>query len=199
MNIYVKHMCSRCLCKTMWSNLSLSYIHYALFQGGMRVTPEGYGHMTQMLLGLANGKVILTLEVSIMLCTIQYLETGCAGQTFWLFPHFLFAGWLQFDLDFWVYGYVYVSTFRSPMSTTPTIRRLPQVSRFYPLANITRHINVTAVYQSLSLIAIHTLVISLGQTYGHQLTWVDSISGLTNHVSLTQWNDRRDLTFLWYY
>ncbi len=29
----------------------------------MCVTPEGYGHMTQMLLGLANGRVILTLEV----------------------------------------------------------------------------------------------------------------------------------------
>ena len=33
------------------------------FQGGCRITPEGYAQMTHMLKGLANGKVIMALEV----------------------------------------------------------------------------------------------------------------------------------------
>ena len=33
------------------------------FQGGCKLTPVGYGHMTHMLSGLANGRVILVLEV----------------------------------------------------------------------------------------------------------------------------------------
>jgi len=33
-------------------------------QGGCLVTPSGYGHMTHMLSSLANGRVVLVLEVS---------------------------------------------------------------------------------------------------------------------------------------
>ena len=40
--------------------------HLARFvlQGGYRLMPECYAHMTHMLSGLANGRVVLALEVS---------------------------------------------------------------------------------------------------------------------------------------
>ncbi|XP_074645716.1 protein deacetylase HDAC6-like isoform X2 [Tubulanus polymorphus] len=54
--------------------------------GGFKVTPEGYAHMTHMLMGLANGKVILALEggynlqsisESMAMCTSTLLGDAC--------------------------------------------------------------------------------------------------------------------------
>ena len=36
---------------------------FVLLQGGCKITPVGYGHMTHMLSSLANGRVIIVLEV----------------------------------------------------------------------------------------------------------------------------------------
>ena len=47
----------------------------------MRVTPEGYGHMTQMLLGLAEGKVILVLEVGFLILLGYILSVLCSLRT----------------------------------------------------------------------------------------------------------------------
>ena len=39
------------------------YLAYVFTQGGCRVSPVGYAHMTHMLSSLAAGKLILVLEV----------------------------------------------------------------------------------------------------------------------------------------
>nr|KAG5705614.1 hypothetical protein BaRGS_034812 [Batillaria attramentaria] len=46
------------------------------FLGGYKVTPECYGHMTHMLSGLANGKVVLALESQFTSLLLNYLLAG---------------------------------------------------------------------------------------------------------------------------
>ncbi|XP_055881902.1 histone deacetylase 6-like isoform X3 [Biomphalaria glabrata] len=47
--------------------------------GGYAVTPAGYAHMTHMLMGLANGRVILTLEGGYNLKTISECMAACTS------------------------------------------------------------------------------------------------------------------------
>ncbi|KAH9510049.1 Histone deacetylase 6 [Bulinus truncatus] len=47
--------------------------------GGYSVTPAGYAHMTHMLMGLANGKVILALEGGYNLKTISECMAACTS------------------------------------------------------------------------------------------------------------------------
>lgn len=46
--------------------------------GGCRTSPECYGHMTSLLSGLADGRVVLALEGGYNLTTISYCMTLCA-------------------------------------------------------------------------------------------------------------------------
>ncbi|XP_064091423.1 uncharacterized protein LOC135205071 isoform X2 [Macrobrachium nipponense] len=46
--------------------------------GGCQVTPECYGHMTKLLMQLAEGKVVIALEGGYNLNTISYCMTMCA-------------------------------------------------------------------------------------------------------------------------
>ncbi|XP_045138133.1 histone deacetylase 6-like isoform X3 [Portunus trituberculatus] len=46
--------------------------------GGCRTSPECYGHMTSLLAGLAEGRVVLALEGGYNLTTISYCMTLCA-------------------------------------------------------------------------------------------------------------------------
>ena len=41
-----------------------SEILYFFFQGQCDVTPEGYHHLTKLLTNVANGKIIIVLEVN---------------------------------------------------------------------------------------------------------------------------------------
>ena len=56
--------------------VSWNFIKHVCFQGGLHVSPEGYGHMTHMLSGLAGGRVITVLEVrtvlTIIVCNALY-------------------------------------------------------------------------------------------------------------------------------
>ena len=48
-----------------WAAIAYTYSIVLLHtQGGLSVSPEGYGHMIQMMLGLAGGRLITVLEVS---------------------------------------------------------------------------------------------------------------------------------------
>ena len=46
------------------SAFPLSLTAARTLQGRYKVTPEGYAHMTSMLRGIANGKMVVALEVS---------------------------------------------------------------------------------------------------------------------------------------
>lgn len=46
--------------------------------GGCRITPEGYAHMTHMLMGLAEGKVAVVMEGGYNLRTISRSFAACA-------------------------------------------------------------------------------------------------------------------------
>lgn len=55
-------------CKDVLSNSRVSLHHIILkvafdLQGLCDVTPEGYHHLTRMLMNLANGRVVIVLEV----------------------------------------------------------------------------------------------------------------------------------------
>lgn len=44
--------------------------------GGCQVSPEGYAHLTHLLMGLANGRIILILEVTLG-------PSSCGGRVVW--------------------------------------------------------------------------------------------------------------------
>lgn len=55
--------------------------------GECLVSPAGYAHMTHMLAGLANGRMVVALEVSIILKCIQLwilTSSGHRGGTIWI-------------------------------------------------------------------------------------------------------------------
>ena len=68
--------------------ISVYYMCDLLLQGGCKLTPAGYGHMTHMLSALANGRVILVLEVRttfvILHCLLLIVEyQGWMQQCYW--------------------------------------------------------------------------------------------------------------------
>ena len=59
--------------------LVVSSINLCETQGGLDISPEGYGHMTQMLLGLAGGRVIMVLEVKSYYLPIKIVSVKILG------------------------------------------------------------------------------------------------------------------------
>lgn len=57
--------------------------------GGCHLSPEGYAHLTHLLMGLASGRIILILEVtpSVPLSTLEVVGKTCSPV--------LAASWLQ--------------------------------------------------------------------------------------------------------
>ena len=55
--------------------LKAFFIQFSLTQQGLcDVTPEGYHHLTRMLMNLANGRVVIVLEVLYVFYTVQCVE-----------------------------------------------------------------------------------------------------------------------------
>ena len=52
----------------MYLNVLILITLPTYLQGGYRLSPAVFGHMTRMLMGLADGKVALILEVCIPAC-----------------------------------------------------------------------------------------------------------------------------------
>lgn len=55
----------------LFGTCASSFVALFDIQGGYDISPEGYSHMTHMLMSLANGNVILVLEVRIALQGFQ--------------------------------------------------------------------------------------------------------------------------------
>lgn len=52
-------------------------------QGEMATTPAGFAHLTHLLMGLAEGKLILSLEVSDITSSLSPTDPGgCESQAF---------------------------------------------------------------------------------------------------------------------